>query len=89
MITDLKDLQPGRRFRREGVRHNRAQTMLPSYTVLSCTIRELFAAAARLEVDANAILSDMFDLVPKHGASSQLPVRWLREPGRRSVSGLQ
>ena len=27
MITDLKDLQRGRRFRREGVQHNRAQTI--------------------------------------------------------------
>ena len=51
-----------------------ARLLLPSYTVLSCTIRDLSAAGARLEVDANAILSDMFDLVPKHGASSQLPV---------------
>jgi hypothetical protein len=41
---------------------------LPSYTVLSCTIRDLSAAGVRLEVDASAILSAMFDLVPKHGA---------------------
>jgi hypothetical protein len=42
-----------------------ARLLSPSYAVLGCTIRDLSAVGARLEIDANPILSDMFDLVPK------------------------
>ena len=53
-----------------------ARLLLPSYAVLNCTIRDLSARGACLEIDANAILSNMFDLVPNHGEPHSCQVRW-------------
>jgi hypothetical protein len=56
--------------------NERARLLSPSDAVLSCMIRDLSACGACLEIDANSILSDTFDLVPNHGEAHSCRVRW-------------
>ena len=56
--------------------NEQARLLSPSYAVLSCTIRDLSAGGACLEIDANAILSNTFDLVPNHGEAHSCRVGW-------------